>query len=100
MTQEQFLYWLQGFAELSATPPTAEQWKSIREHLALCFKKVTPPVQTGLEKGAPDPMAVKSVEDFRRAMEDLRKHGGSALPPFDRAGIPNWPNIDRVTITC
>ena len=73
MTQEQFLYWLQGFAELSATPPTAEQWKSIREHLALCFKKVTPPVQTGLEKGAPDPMAGKSVEDFRRAMEDLRK---------------------------
>ena len=45
MTHEQFCYWLQGFAELSpATPPTPEQWKSIQEHLALTFKKVTPPL--------------------------------------------------------
>lgn len=46
MTDQQFTYWLQGFAELNGdTPPTAEQWKSIREHLALCFTKVTPPVE-------------------------------------------------------
>lgn len=42
MTSEQFAYWLQGFAELHETPPTAEQWQSIREHLALVFTKVTP----------------------------------------------------------
>lgn len=43
MTPEQFAYWLQGFAELNnGTPPSAEQWKSIREHLATVFKKVTP----------------------------------------------------------
>lgn len=45
MTPEQFCYWLQGFAELSGdNPPTIEQWKSIREHAALVFNKVTPPV--------------------------------------------------------
>jgi hypothetical protein len=42
MTTEQFAYWLQGFAELNAEPPSAEQWKSIRDHLQLVFKKETP----------------------------------------------------------
>lgn len=45
MTAEQFCYWLQGFGELNGAPPTAKQWTSINEHLALVFKKVTPPVQ-------------------------------------------------------
>lgn len=44
MTPEQFAYWMQGFAELNAAPPTAEQWQSIREHLATVFAKVTPRV--------------------------------------------------------
>lgn len=38
MTAEQFAYWMQGFAELNAEPPTAEQWKSIREHLATVYE--------------------------------------------------------------
>ena len=42
MTSEQFCYWMQGFCELSGnTPPTAEQWKSIVEHLQLVFNKKT-----------------------------------------------------------
>jgi hypothetical protein len=42
----QFAYWLQGFTELQPDleAPTPEQWKAIREHLALVFNKVTPPV--------------------------------------------------------
>ena len=44
MTPEQFAYWLQGFAELQQEPPTAEQWKSVKEHLATVFIKVTPPI--------------------------------------------------------
>ena len=44
MTEQQFCYWLQGFIELNQQPPTAEQWKSIQEHLATVFNKVTPPV--------------------------------------------------------
>lgn len=42
MTPEQFAYWLQGFAELQSLTPTQDQWRSIREHLATVFNKVTP----------------------------------------------------------
>lgn len=42
MTAEQFAYWLQGFSELNAEPPSAEQWQAIKDHLALVFNKVTP----------------------------------------------------------
>lgn len=45
MTPEQFCYWLQGFGELSADPPSPEQWKAINEHLAAVFTKVTPPLK-------------------------------------------------------
>lgn len=45
MTPEQFTYWLQGYAELNAAPPSAEQWQSIRDHLATVFNKVTPPMR-------------------------------------------------------
>jgi hypothetical protein len=49
MTPEQFCYWMQGFTELSGgLPPTAEQWKSIGEHLQTVFKKETPPVGSPL----------------------------------------------------
>jgi hypothetical protein len=44
MNAHEFAYWLQGFSELSADPPTAEQWQSIKDHLATVFKKVTPPI--------------------------------------------------------
>lgn len=46
MTAEQFTYWLQGFTELNAQPPTPEQWQSITEHLQTVFVKVTPPIRT------------------------------------------------------
>lgn len=42
MSPEQFTYWLQGFAEIQSNPPTKEQWKIIKDHLALVFTKVTP----------------------------------------------------------
>lgn len=45
MTPEHFVYWLQGFSELGGkSPPTQEQWESIRAHLNLVFEKVTPDV--------------------------------------------------------
>jgi hypothetical protein len=45
MSPEQFVYWLQGFAELGGDKPTPEQWQAIKEHLAEVFKKVTPPIR-------------------------------------------------------
>lgn len=45
MTPEQFTYWLQGFVELNeGKKPSDAQWKSIKEHIAEVFHKVTPPV--------------------------------------------------------
>ena len=41
MTNEQFCYWLQGFAELNKEPPTNEQWDDIRAHLNSVFVNVT-----------------------------------------------------------
>lgn len=98
MTEQQFCYWLQGFAELSGDcPPTPEQWKSIREHLALCFMKVTPPV------GKPSD---KAKSDLEAALDRLRKEGGTARPadawpPYDRTTVaPHWLEAGKVTITC
>lgn len=42
MTPQEFCYWLQGFAELTADAPTPEQWSAIKDHLQLTFVKVTP----------------------------------------------------------
>lgn len=78
MNAEQFCYWLQGRAELDTTPPTPEQWKSICEHLATVFVKVTPPV--GI---VPEIPMEKIFDDYRY------------IPPKDwRDGV--WPP----TITC
>ena len=46
MTPEQFCYWLNGYTELSNSPPNLVQWESIKQHLATVFTKVTPPVFT------------------------------------------------------
>ncbi len=41
MTERDFCYWLNGFAELHGLAPDPEQWAMIKEHLALVFTKVT-----------------------------------------------------------
>ena len=43
MTEKDFMYWLQGFFELSgATSLNEDQVKVLKEHVALVMKKVTP----------------------------------------------------------
>jgi len=44
MSQQDFVFWLQGFVEInnSDEPPTKEQWQIIKDHLQLVFNKVTP----------------------------------------------------------
>lgn len=42
MTPEQFVYWLQGFAEIYGGTPGIEEWGVIKDHLALVFDKKTP----------------------------------------------------------
>ena len=46
MNAEQFVYWLNGYLELSgAQEMSSEQLKCIREHIALVMRKVTPPLE-------------------------------------------------------
>lgn len=46
MTNEQFIYWLQGFVEMTGeAQPTPEQWKMICHHLGTVFTKVTPKLE-------------------------------------------------------
>lgn len=42
MTNEQFVYWLQGFMELNTEPLTKRE-QMIKDHLQTVFHKVTPP---------------------------------------------------------
>lgn len=35
MAPEQFVYWMQGFAELNESPPSPEQWRLIVDKLSL-----------------------------------------------------------------
>lgn len=42
MTPEQFVYWLQGYSEVSGEQPTKEQWQVIQDHLKEVFDKNTP----------------------------------------------------------
>lgn len=77
MTTEQFVYWLQGFAELNAEPPTVEQWQAIRDHLQLVFEKKTPP------------FPVKVNQDGNKNIADC-------IGKFNQA----WPFYDQPRITC
>lgn len=73
MTPEQFVYWMQGFAELNSDPPSPEQWQAIRDHLNLVFEKKTPDYFSGIIKDG---------------------NGHEILPlglPYVRTGLPpNW----------
>ena len=72
MTPEQFVYWLNGFAELnpSLEQPTPEQWKSITEHLKTVFVKVTPEVKVQINPGP----GVPSGEQLAEAIRKFAKH--------------------------
>lgn len=38
-----FAYWLQGYAEIAFNScPSEDEWEIIKDHLNLCFNKVTP----------------------------------------------------------
>lgn len=57
MKSRDFVYWLQGFAELYREPPTPEQWLVIKNHLNLVFKhEIDPsmPDPTGALQAAHD----------------------------------------------
>ena len=80
MTAEQFAYWMQGFVELNGVEPTAEQWQSIKEHLATVFVKVTPPVFGPLRT-----LELRPEDMLRTRMNEFNQF---------------WPNGGAPVITC
>ena len=49
MTPNDFVYWLQGYVELSGDVPTEQQWEVIKDHLQLVMDKKTPVRSTNVE---------------------------------------------------
>lgn len=90
MTAQDFVYWLNGFVELGGDkePPTAEQWKSIVEHLQLMMNKVTPPV--GQPTSAFDKV-IKEIQDKldRKADKHIQPY------PFTPGISPSFPGVDN-----
>ena len=76
MTSRDFVYWLQGFAELNTAPPTEAQWTAIKNHLNLVFRHEIDP-------SMPDPTG-----------ELQAVHDGKVEPvaiPVAGPGKPNKP---------
>jgi hypothetical protein len=93
MSPEQFVYWLQGFAELcGGDRPTQAQWQSIHQHLATVFHKVTPPLRTGeIAAGASDgsaPTFEQIAERLRHEHEQARKQASPLGWPARAEGYP------------
>jgi len=54
MTEKDFVFWLQGFVELTETESISDkQWLVIKDHLKLVFDKKTPDRSTLLKQIAP-----------------------------------------------
>lgn len=82
MTPEQFVYWMQGFAELNHDPPSVEQWQTIRDHLNLVLEKKTSNYFPGI---------VKDGE-----AHDMQPWGD----PYVQTGLPpNW-NVRLLRTEC
>lgn len=60
LNPENFIYWLQGFAEIDGERPTEKQWRIIKEHLELCFSRVTYKEPTIGSVSSPYGMTIKA----------------------------------------
>ena len=81
MTQDQFVYWLQGFVELTEVEqPSKAQWAAIKAHLQLVFTKVTPDLGKPWPELKPAPLPFPANPGIR-TME---------LRPSDQ-----WPNFGK-----
>ncbi|VWC90141.1 hypothetical protein BLA17378_04512 [Burkholderia aenigmatica] len=104
MTAEQFAFWLHGFTELTrGQTPDPAQWKAIKEHLDLVFKKVTPPVgdiqnTIKIEIDAKD--AEKTLDDLRKKYEDLTKKVKDSSPMTDWSWLQPNQGFPPGTIIC
>ena len=81
MTPNDFVYWLQGYVELSGDVPTEQQWEVIKDHLQLVMDKKTPVRSTNVE--------------FR--LSDVLKQDTKLTPPVFG---PQPLTPEQIKITC
>lgn len=86
MTSRDFVYWLQGFFEITeATTVTERQVKVIRNHLNLVFEHEIDPsidggdpeVKEALKKvhdGDVDPELIEQLKQLKKALEQQKKN--------------------------
>jgi hypothetical protein len=70
LSTEQFCYWLQGFCELTDNAPTELQWRTIKQHLELCFKPIANPVHESRPLDANQKRIVQSILDQAKKKDD------------------------------
>ena len=96
MTPEQFVYWLQGFAEISRKAPNEQEWQVIKDHLATVFVKVTP--KRGPAVAAPalpnDPMKPTPINPVINPW----LYPGDSFPnnPLTPYTTPNYPRPEII----
>jgi hypothetical protein len=93
MTSENFCYWLQGFAELSSSQPTAAQWDIIKEHLGLVFNKVT-------TASLPDATNETPSEEEHNKYNDLLEAITVDRLGFSKTSLPNPPRYPYTQTYC
>lgn len=94
MTPENFVFWLNGFAELTrGQAPTAGQWQSIVEHLALVFGKVTPPV---LPEAVGDELdRLRKAAEAAKPVPEQDRPGGMSVEDAIRRMQDAWAERER-----
>lgn len=82
MTPDQFCYWLQGLMELQNPKTLNEtQVQSIKDHLVLVFKKVTPAIVNKDENS--------NLAELLKNFEEIHKKPKEA--PIQKPFYPQWP---------
>lgn len=105
MTAEQFAYWLHGFTELThGQTPDHAQWKAIREHLDLVFRKVTPSVgEVSVKIDVDTKDAEKAVGDPAKQWGELARKTREATPRPNWWQPPTWapnPGLTPRAVIC
>lgn len=88
MLAEQFVYWLQGYAELNPNrPPDLPQWCMIVGHLKEVFNKRTPDLGHAYgQKGLDKPLGINPLKD-----NPLKYYPGDPWPPSEKYNLFNKP---------
>jgi hypothetical protein len=103
MTTEQFVYWLNGYLEISkATQMGPDEIAEVRKHLALVLTKKTAPASTGTLTWPGNSLTIPSYPDTTLYCSTNTTNGSTLATTADtKASIPTLPKgIKLETLVC